>query len=84
MLTKTDKGEEMICQLDGSVFHIETNDLSIVLENNKMFYKSKRKEPYFEKIEQDFKENGLKYAVLHSTGLRNYIKAAIKNRINEQ
>lgn len=81
MLTRTNKGEELINSLNKDLFLVERVELSRVISHNKMYYSSIKRPDYIDEFRKDLHEKGLHYAVIHSKGYPDYIKLCMKNRI---
>ena len=56
-------------------------DIDISLKNNRMYEKSRLKPSYYDSFDNDFKQNGLHYACVHSPGYKSYKKSALKKKI---
>lgn len=85
MFSRTPKGDqliEMLKKCEG--FTVNSADIDIALSNNPSFYRRNTKnQNMYEKFHKDIKEHGLQYAVQHSTGYKEYVKRAIKKRLQE-
>ncbi|MBR2461081.1 MAG: hypothetical protein IKB34_07635 [Clostridia bacterium] len=78
---KTNKGQELLRKIDTSNFVIGDAEIDVALRHNRMFEISRAKTLSHDSFGADFKEHGLHYACLHSSGYKAYRKAAWKNMI---
>ncbi len=83
MLSRSEKGNNLIKELDSSVFYVGQTDADRVIKHNKMYETSLKKAEYVEKFKTDLKEKNLHYAVTHSKGYPSFVKLAVKNRIKK-
>lgn len=81
LLSRSDKGEQLIQKLEQNRFLLEEGDAKHMIKNNRMFETSVSKFSYRDTFEKDFKEKGLHQAVIRSEGYRVYRKSALKNRL---
>ena len=81
MLSRTDKGDDLIGSLDTRRFFIDKTDSNQVISHNRMYLYSLKKPLYVDEFMKVMEQKGLHYAVTHSKGYSAYIKLIIKNRI---
>ncbi len=80
-LCKTDKGRKLIEMIDREKFCIGETKMERVILYNPMFERSLPKPSYHDEFVRYYKEKGLHYAVIHSSGYRLYVKKALKKRL---
>lgn len=83
MLTRTEKGERLLSEIDQTRFALDRADIALAIRNNPMFEESRAKPIYYDTFVHDYEEHGLHYAVTHSEGYKIYKKAALKRRIQQ-
>lgn len=81
MLSRSEKGEQLIKELDQSVFYVGQTEADKVIMHNRMYKMSLKKADYVDQFVTDLKEKSLHYAVTHSKGYPAFVKLAVRNRI---
>lgn len=81
MLSKTEKGNELLAKIDSSAFLIEKADIDTAIVNNPMFEESRVNPAYYDAFDKDFKEHGLHYACIRSPEFKAYKKLASRKKI---
>ena len=84
-LCRTAKGRELVHALEqADCFTVLPADMQLAMENNPMFYKSRKKNPErCEAFRRDMEKNGLHYAVTQNSGYKVYRKRKVKRIIKD-
>ena len=62
-LIRSDKGKRLIKMVNTNHFLFGEANLSLAIRHNPMYANSAKKAIFYDKFDEDFKQNGLSYAV---------------------
>lgn len=83
LFANTEKGNDLIKALDNQNFKIQEFDTETALQKNKNYYKSRNKNPDYDKFVENLKNKGLHYAVSHSYSVSDRIKMKTKHIVKK-
>ncbi len=82
-IVRTEKGEDLISRIDPQEFALRAEDVRFVVENNPMYYESRKRPESYGKFCDDLVSVGLHRAVVNQMGRMNYCKMKVKKYLKE-
>ena len=78
MIVRTEKGEELIRNIDTKEFSVREADAEFAISHNGMYYRCRKRIADYDKFCEDLKSAGLHKAIMNHYGFMKYYLAPVK------